>query len=95
MFKYLWIIMLVFFALAFVGYTVFAIYKSAKEAIDYAETVYDSSVDIKWILSETWDNFVNNYDLLTVLWLIILVIVSVALFVISLDAYASSATLGG
>lgn len=92
MLKYLWIIMLVFLVLAFVGYTVFAIYKSAKEAIDYAEIVLNSSVDIKGILSETWDNFVTDHNLLISLWVFILIVSSVSLFVISLYVYV---TLGG
>lgn len=92
MLKYIWIIILAFFVLIFIGYTVFAIYKTTKETIDYAEIVHNSSVDIKGILSETWDNFVTDHNLLIFLWMLILIVSSASLFVISLYVYV---TLGG
>ena len=87
MFKYLWIIMLAIPILSVICYTVHAIRKSFKDAINYAETAYDYNKNIKWIISKTLTNFrCAHYDLY-MMWLVLLLFGIIILFVTSLITY--------
>lgn len=70
MFKYFWIIILVIAALAFIGYTIYAI----KDVI--------SSADEKDTLVDLWDDFVLCYEELVMIWIIILIITCIASLIV-------------
>lgn len=70
MFKYFWIIILVIAALAFIGYTIYAI----KDVI--------SSADEKDTLVDLWDDFVLCYEELVMIWVIILIITCIVSLIV-------------
>ena len=84
MFKYLWIIILAIYTLIFVSYSIYAIYKSFKEAVDLMP---ENSKAINYILNNAWNNFMSNHNILFLIWINLIIIGSIALITASLIVY--------
>lgn len=84
MFKYLWIIILIIFICAIVGYTIYIAYESFKEASE------KETNDIKEVLLETWDSIVMYHEPLVMSWLIILIVGTIVLFIVSIVSYIAA-----
>lgn len=75
MFKFIWIIMIVFVVGGFVAYTTICCIQEAEDA----ESLQD------W-----WDNMYIDHDVLLLVWEVIFIISAIILFVASFVAFASS-----
>lgn len=75
MFKFIWIIMIVFVVGVFAAYTIICCIQEAEDA----ESLQD------W-----WDNMYIDHDVLLLVWEVIFIISAIILFVASFVAFTSS-----